>query len=86
MLTCLCIQDQQGVVTSMQATILALTERMQRLEQQPCSRCCETEANAAESTSHLSSGLAADLLKCPCFVGFQPCFVDRQPSLRTIAT
>ncbi|DBA95572.1 TPA: hypothetical protein ACH3X3_013422 [Trebouxia sp. C0006] len=51
-------RDQQGVVSSMQTTMLALTERMQRLEQQPCSRCRDAEANAAEFLSHLSSELA----------------------------
>ena len=71
----------------MQTTMLALTERMQRLEQQPCSRCRDAEANAAEFLSHLSSGLVTDLLMCPqpCFVNFQPCFLDRQPTLCTVA-
>ncbi|DBA75731.1 TPA: hypothetical protein ACH3X1_010148 [Trebouxia sp. C0004] len=50
------VQDQQSVVGSMQATILPLTEPIQRIELQPCSRCCQAEANAAESITHLSSG------------------------------
>ncbi|KAL0018955.1 hypothetical protein WJX77_005610 [Trebouxia sp. C0004] len=52
------VQDQQSVVGSMQATILPLTEPIQRIELQPCSRCCQAEANAAESITHLSSELA----------------------------
>jgi len=69
-LKCLCIQDQQSVVG-----IIALTERMQRVEQQPCSRCREAEANAAESITHLSSGLAASLHNVsstsPCWIASQ---------------
>ncbi|KAL0048856.1 hypothetical protein WJX82_001111 [Trebouxia sp. C0006] len=50
-------QDQQSVTGSMQATMVALTERMQRLEQQPCSHCRQVEASAADSIARLTSEL-----------------------------
>ena len=65
MLSYRCIQDQQSVTGSMQATMVALTERMQRLEQQPCSHCRQVEASAADSIARLTSGLPASLHTCP---------------------